>query len=309
MRRRVKALLCLALALGLMGCAGVQDQQALPLVPPPLAPAPGSAQSQQLRAYYDQVQQQLLAQGLLRTDGGGPDAPFDDRILAATFLKIALYNEYTQSGGQSVQMQSEASLRRWQGPLRVALRFGASVPAARQATDGAQIASFLQRLSGLTGLQISLNADDPNFFVYIVNEDERRALAPALRQTMPQLGLNDQQTILDLPKSTYCLAMTQSQADDSIYTRAIVVIRAEHPDLLRLSCVHEELAQAMGLPNDSPEARPSIFNDDEEFALLTAQDALMLRLLYNPALRPGMRLDQARPIVTVLAKQLMRDAP
>ena len=25
----------------------------------------------------------------------------------------------------------------------------------------------------------------------------------------------------------------------------------------------------MGLPNDSPDARPSIFNDDEEFALLT----------------------------------------
>jgi hypothetical protein len=304
---RVKALLCLALALGLTGCAAVQDQQAVPVVPP--APAPASAQSQQLQAYYAQVQQQLLAQGLLRTDGGGADAAFDDRILAATFLKIALYNEYTESGGQSVQLQSEASLRRWQGPLRVALRFGASVPAARQASDRAQIASFLQRLAGLTGLQITLNAANPNFFIYVVNEDERRALAPALHQTMPELGPNDQRTILDLPKTTYCLAVTQSAADDSIYTRAIVVIRAEHPDLLRLSCVHEELAQAMGLPNDSPEARPSIFNDDEEFALLTAQDALMLRLLYNPALRPGMRLDQARPIVTVLAKQLMRDAP
>jgi hypothetical protein len=44
------------------------------------------------------------------------------------------------------------------------------------------------------------------------------------------------------------------------------VIRAEHPDLLRLSCLHEEIAQGLGLPNDSPRARPSIFNDDEEFA-------------------------------------------
>ena len=47
-----------------------------------------------------------------------------------------------------------------------------------------------------------------------------------------------------------------------------MLIRAEHPPLTRLSCVHEEMAQAMGLPNDSPDARPSLFNDDLEFALL-----------------------------------------
>jgi hypothetical protein len=83
------------------------------------------------------------------------------------------------------------------------------------------------------------------------------------------------------------------------------VIRAEHPDLLRLSCLHEEIAQGLGLANDSPTARPSIFNDDEEFALLTRQDELMLRMLYNPALRPGMTEAQARPIVESLAARLV----
>jgi hypothetical protein len=58
------------------------------------------------------------------------------------------------------------------------------------------------------------------------------------------------------------------------------------------------------LANDSPRARPSIFTDDEEFALLTDQDELMLRILYNPALRPGMTLDEARPIVETLARRL-----
>ena len=43
----------------------------------------------------------------------------------------------------------------------------------------------------------------------------------------------------------------------------------------------------MGLPNDSPEARPSLFNDDLEFALLTEHDAVLLRMLYDPRLRPG----------------------
>ena len=76
-------------------------------------------------------------------------------------------------------------------------------------------------------------------------------------------------------------------------------------DLLRLSCLHEEIAQGLGLPNDSPRARPSIFNDDEEFALLTGMDEDMLRILYNPALRPGMSEDEARPIIRDLATQLV----
>ena len=51
--------------------------------------------------------------------------------------------------------------------------------------------------------------------------------------------------------------------------------------------------------------RPTIFNDDEEFALLTVQDEMMLKILYNPALRPGMTLQEARPIVERLASQLL----
>jgi hypothetical protein len=74
---------------------------------------------------------------------------------------------------------------------------------------------------------------------------------------------------------------------------------------LRLSCLHEEIAQGLGLPNDSPRARPSIFNDDEEFALLTGMDEDMLRLLYNPALKPGMTEEEVRPILRELTAQLV----
>jgi hypothetical protein len=69
--------------------------------------------------------------------------------------------------------------------------------------------------------------------------------------------------------------------------------------------VHEEIAQGLGLPNDSPAARPSIFNDDEEFALLTRHDELLLRILYDRRLRPGMLPDDARPIVTEIAEELI----
>ena len=60
----------------------------------------------------------------------------------------------------------------------------------------------------------------------------------------------------------------------------------------------------MGLANDSPAARPSVFNDDEEFALLTRHDELLLRMLYDPRLRPGMTEAEARPIITDIATEL-----
>ncbi len=108
-----------------------------------------------------------------------------------------------------------------------------------------------------------------------------------------------------MDRDTYCQVLTQSDPATSTYVGAVAVIPSEHPDLLRLSCFHEELAQSLGLPNDSNAARPSIFNDDEEFALLTRQDELMLRILYNPALHPGMTEAEARPIVQTLASRLL----
>jgi hypothetical protein len=298
----------LAAALLVAACVPV-DTPAPPTAPPPkAAPAPlpkVTAKSEAARAYYAQVQQALLSEGLLRTDGGGEDTPFDDRILAENFLRIALYDEYARQGGGFVRSETASVLRKWQAPVRVGLRFGASVPDDRRATDRARVASYLARLSQLTGHPIALTDGTPNFWVHIVSEDEREALGPTLSSQLPGLSAADVADVTGMSRSTYCLVYALSEGNSGIYTRAVAVIRAEHPDLLRLSCMHEEIAQGLGLANDSPRARPSIFNDDEEFALLTKQDELMLKLLYNPALRPGMTLEQASPIARRLAATLL----
>ena len=76
-------------------------------------------------------------------------------------------------------------------------------------------------------------------------------------------------------------------------------------DRIPHTCLHEEIAQGLGLVNDSPKARPSIFNDNEEFALLTPQDEMMLRILYDRRLHPGMSMAEARPIVETIAAELL----
>ncbi|MDR0810233.1 MAG: DUF2927 domain-containing protein [Gemmobacter sp.] len=311
-RRRRLAVLAgpVLLALGLVGCVpATVPERAPPVVRPAAAPepvtAPASAESRALQSYYARVQADLLSQGLLRTDGGSGDTPFTDTMLAENFIRIALFDEYRRGPAGLIAEETQSRLRRWDRPVRVQVVFGASVPPERRATDKARIGSYLGRLSSVTGHPIALAESGANFFVHVVNEDERRALGPVIAATLPALSPTEVAGLTNLPRSTYCIVYAVSEGGASTYSRAFAVIRAEHPDLLRLSCIHEEIAQGLGLANDSPLARPSIFNDDEEFALLTRQDELMLKILYNPALRPGMTAFEARPTVRTLAARLM----
>lgn len=273
-----------------------------PPIPTPMTAATASPDSIALAQYYQSLQNELLSQGLLRTDNGS-DLPLTAAMLATNFTRIALNEEYA-AGGTTAQ-SAPITLTRWDDPVRVSLTFGASVPAARAAADRGRIATYLARLSRITGHPIGLSDKQPNFFITIANLDERRLLGPRIQAALPQLSAAQVAGVTNLDRSVYCLVWTQSNMRTGQYDRAYVYIPAEHPDLMRLACMHEELAQGLGLPNDSGLSRPSIFNDDEEFALLTRQDELMLRMLYDPALRPGMTEAEARPIITSLANRLL----
>ena len=298
-----------ALAL-LAGCAapilgpdGAGDPVARAPVPAP--PPVRSAESFELEDYYTRIEASFLTQGLLRTDGGGPDTPFTDRMLAENFIRIALFDEFTRVGNRLVARETESRLRRWERPVRIEVHFGETVGPEIIARDSEAIESYAGRLQRASGHPIRTVRSGGNYHVFILHEDERRTLGPRLREIIPQLSDTAVAQIEGLDRSSYCAVLAIDPANNGVYTRAIAVIRAENPDLFRLSCIHEELAQGLGLANDSPAARPSIFNDDEEFALLTTHDELLLRILYDPRLSPGMTADEARPIVRRIAAELM----
>lgn len=269
------------------------------------APPTLSVESQNISKYFNRLQNNFLTQGMLRTDGGGPDVPFGRRNLVENFIQIALFSEYSTANGRVVQLSTENRLQRWEKPVRIRLEFGATVPEEQRAKDRASVKSFAARLARITGHPVSVVNENANFNVLILNEDERRAYGPRLRQLAPNMNDITVRAITRMPRSTSCLVYSAAYENaPNQYANAVAVIRGEHPDLWRLSCIHEELAQGMGLPNDSPAARPSIFNDDEEFALLTRHDELLLKILYDRRLRPGMTIQQARPVVEMIAGQL-----
>ena len=264
--------------------------------------APGPA-SVTMAQYMSNVQDTLLARGLLRPSADGI-APAPAERLAEDFIRIALYDEYVSRNGRLVPETRPAPLRRWERPVRVMVEFGASVPPATRIRDRNDIADYVQRLSRISGHPIAMTAESGNFVVLLLAEDERRTIGPRLAQLIPGIPASDIRAIQGLAPQNYCTVFAYSPGQGQPYSNAVAVIRAELPDRLRLSCIHEELAQGLGLANDSPEVRPSIFNDDEEFAFLTPHDELLLKILYDKRLRPGMTEAEARPIVARIAAEL-----
>ena len=257
-----------------------------------------------LEQFYAKIESDLKANGRMRRDIAPADVPYSDADLVRDFVDVALHDEYVDVKGSFVHAEAPALLRRWEKPVRVAVMTGAAAPAEDAARDRANVAAFTSRLGHLTGLDMALGqGSDVNFLVLFMNSAERTAFADQVKGLYPDFAPAVMSALRDTPLDTFCTAYAFSDPSrPSVYSAVIVLIRAEHPPLTRLSCVHEEMAQAMGLPNDSPRSRPSLFNDDLEFALLTEHDAVLLRMLYDPRLRPGMTADEVRPLLPEIAR-------
>jgi len=294
-----------AAALGLQACANLPD--ATKPKPAETAAPTRSAESLRLETYYANVQRRFLAQGLMRTDDGTRDAPFSVNTLVKDFQAIALKDEYSLIGGKFVPSQAQSYLRRWNKPIRIGITFDPLIPEKTRTKDRADLARYVKRLAHLSGLSMRFSDKNPNFTVLFLYKGAAKTIGPVLRKRVPRISKVVVHEIENSPRNTFCVAYAFSdQSKSSAYSNAVILIKAEHSDLMRLSCIHEEVVQALGLANDSPSVRPSIFNDDEEFALLTRHDELLLKMLYDKRLKTGMTARDARPLLPAIARDAMK---
>ncbi|SMX23480.1 hypothetical protein BOA8489_01587 [Boseongicola aestuarii] len=285
--------------------AGIDGPISSPVSETPAVFQPRTAESLEIEALFQRVSDNLIARGLLRIDGGGPDVPFTDEMVARNFNALAFSEEFSGRGGQLVRATRESTLHKWDQPVRIETFVGPSVDLVQAEQDTAEIAEFAARLSRITGHPIRRVERDGNFQVFVLNGQELRRSGKLLKQFMPELALPQIRFVEDMTPDTYCVVFTSDPEQDGAIQRAIAVIRAELPDRLRTSCVHEEISQGLGLANDSAQARPSIFNDDDEFGRLTYHDELLLQILYDPRLKPGMSEASAAALVQSIATGLL----
>lgn len=285
----------LALAALIAGCApgggGPGDHRNLPGDSPRAAPG-----GQPTRAQYERMQRRLIARGLMRTDYAPADATYTNADLLRNFARVAFY----APGGRSLKNRIDDDprrLRRWERPVRYALH-GSGF------TDGdrAEIASLMRRIADISGQTITEVAPgEDNFSIYLTTLDERELIAAGLAVPGADPGPARAFDFWRFGDEAVCVFNIENDGGELV--RAHIFIGDEVTGLLRQSCFHEEIVQAMGLPNDHDRVRPSLFNDDEEFALFTEHDEWLLRLLYHPRLRAGMSVEEAGPV----ARRVMED--
>lgn len=203
--------------------------------------------------------------------------------LQQAFNEVALHSEY---------VAGEQVVRKWQQPVKVWL-----VHHADQADKHTKLTHYhLRHLSRITGHPISFaaNAAEANMTVVFSQSAQ-------WHQEVVQVSSNKSR---QPPADAMCMFGLTLDAQNAI-KRAWVVIPVDHANErgLLVSCIVEEITQAMGLPNDSEKVYPSVFNDKTPESLLTGLDALLLKMLYLPAIKPGMRAGQVQPI---LARQLQQ---
>jgi len=262
------------------------------------------------------------AAGLMRLERYPRDASVSSEILARNFRRIAfdVEKDIFGDGYPNPGAAKGPHLRKWQRPIRY---WVLSLEEDRELIMRLTV-PYLQRLASITGQTFepwnkdAAGAEHPTLFVFYVPDEKFAELRKHIEDNSD--GESDRKASIRIARFIAYWYTARSPCAGQIFESggdgaaglplgaiggAVVVIRREIPSSLLEACIEEELSQIMGLLNDDPKVRPSIFNDDQEFARLTMHDEYLLRILYDDRLRPGMTPDQAMPIVERIADELL----
>ena len=264
-----------------------------------------SPQELKLRKYYTRMEKRKLSMELLRQDGGGLDTPFDVNDLIEAFEQLAFYNEYNISNNQLSPNPDPVSLGKWSSKINVAVRFGSSININQKNKDLLEIRNLISLLSKITNHEMVLSDKNVNMYVVVGNQKEISELTDEIGLYLTEFDPRRIPVISKLPKDIHCMAMTSMNSRESAEIKsALVIIRSELPEIMRRACFHEEIAQSLGLTNDSHLARPSIFNDDDEFATITRFDEILLKILYDSRLKSGTSRKEASQTIKKITNEI-----
>jgi hypothetical protein len=194
-------------------------------------------------------------------------------LLARQFERIAFSSEF---GGES----RKGRLIRWEGPIRV--RIAGHFPDRFRIEVARQLAELRQ----LSGLAIDISEAG----------GEAQPAAMTIEFSASRGG-----TTFDPEAPCRTLIWETGHV-----IRRVQIYITPWPDEVRRHCIAEELTQALGLADDSRLIRDSIFNDASARQRIAPWDALMVRILYDPRLRPGMPKAEAMPIVRRIIAEHLR---
>jgi hypothetical protein len=210
--------------------------------------------------------------------------------LVEAFVELALKSDY------STRVHP---VRKWTTPIRYMLAHRVG----EEEVHAALVITHLGQIARITGLDIepATTAGEANYVVVLTREDMLEA------DTLQFLGSARDGGRERFFRDSICLASFRANTKGSILRAAamIPVDRARGKGDL-LGCVAEELTHMLGLSNDTHLPLPTIFSHGTVRGALSGLDYLMLKMLYDPRVKPGMKEAALRPILHGIAIELER---
>jgi len=233
----------------------------------------------------------VLAAATLFGAAGAQD--FTDEKILSDFDVVAFRNEFVEI--------EDPRVIKWASPLRVHVDQDVRLDEApRRFLD-----AHMDRLARLTGLDI-VYVDDTEASNYVIVFTRRARYEDFVRRHTNELESGKQALLIQRTRRSNCLGLYSVSSDSHAIMRAVVIIPVDHANerALLTRCIVEETTQTMGLPNDDDGVNPSIFNDRSVLKDLSRHDELLLRLLYDPRLTPGMPRDEALQVAGRILPEL-----
>lgn len=188
------------------------------------------------------------------------------------------------------------SLLRWPGQVSVALA-GEELQAYRP--DVERLLEVIVGAAPGLGLAIAEDPAKAEITIRTAPKAEMREIADSALCFFSPVALD-----WEAYKAADARGETGWDGVEALTAITVFIPASAAPHVFRI-CFVEEIMQALGPGNDLYRLEDSGFNDDEVHVSPTAFDLLMLRVLYDPSLRPGMNRDEARAAArAVLEREL-----
>jgi len=201
----------------------------------------------------------------------------DQKIIKRDFMRVVMSAEY---GGNS---KFGRSVKKYDSTVRFAI-INHSKRDRRRA-----IRNFIGSLpTKITGLKTSVvsSSKGANFRIHVVDKDQ---YADVIRNK-----------IYGDPKKRVrgkCFVRVLASHDTDGIGSTDVVIRSDDGERLFQRCMVEEILQGLGPLADKGNKNYSIFNTASQHSSFTAHDQVLMNILYDPRIKPGMSKSQVAKIL------------
>ncbi len=173
-------------------------------------------------------------------------------------------------------IRDEASVSRGDAYRRIVREFVAKIP---------RLATTFTEAEASAGIVVRL-IDERNFVPAIENAFGKDVARRFVAKTDPQ-----------------CVTSVKS-AENGTILRADVFIIADKGDTVFLDCAYHETLHAFGLSNHADKNPWTTLNQNRIVGYLTVYDRSLLTMLYDPAILPGMTLNEVRRALPAVVARL-----